>query len=108
MPDSSWHPANSTTGDAAGTGDATLGDSGPTLQVVGVTVTGLAGTGLALQDNLTNNLGISGNGTFDFTTAIATGDAYSVTVLSQPTSPTQVCTVTGGSGDGVRPRASPA
>jgi len=60
---------------------------------VGGSVTGLVGTGLVLQDNLANDLPISANGSFAFTTAIASGAAYSVTVLTQPSGPTQACTV---------------
>ena len=60
---------------------------------VGGTVTGLVGTGLVLQDNLANDLAISANASFTFTTAIASGATYSVTVLTQPSGPTQVCTV---------------
>jgi galactose oxidase-like protein len=65
---------------------------------IGGTVSGLSGTGLVLQDNGGNNLPVSANGTFTFTTAIASGGAYSVTVLTQPSSPAQTCTVTSGSG----------
>jgi large repetitive protein len=65
---------------------------------IGGTVSGLAGTGLVLQDNLGNNLTVSANGTFTFSTAIASGGAYGVTVLTQPSSPTQNCVVTSGSG----------
>src|SRR5206468_8864139 len=65
---------------------------------VGGTVSGLIGTGLVLQDNGGDNLPVSANGTFTFSTAIASGAAYSVTVLTQPTNPSQSCTVTNGSG----------
>src|SRR5438309_811408 len=52
---------------------------------VGGTVSGLIGTGLVLQDNGGDNLPVSANSTFTFSTAIASGAAYSVTVLTQPT-----------------------
>src|SRR5436309_546234 len=65
---------------------------------VGGTVSGLIGTGLVLQDNGGDNLPVSANSTFTFSTAIASGAAYSVTVLTQPTNPSQSCTVTNGSG----------
>jgi hypothetical protein len=65
---------------------------------IGGTVSGLSGTGLVLQDNGGNNLSISANGGFTFTTAIASGGAYRVTVLTQPSSPAQTCGVTNGSG----------
>ena len=35
---------------------------------------------------------------FTFTTEIANNGAYVVTVMSQPSNPSQTCTVTGGSG----------
>ncbi|MDH3672701.1 MAG: YCF48-related protein [Gammaproteobacteria bacterium] len=62
------------------------------------TVAGLAGSGLVLQNNGGDDLAISGNGAFLFATPLADGDTYNVTVLSQPTSPAQTCSVTNGSG----------
>jgi hypothetical protein len=64
---------------------------------IGGTITGLTGAGLVLQDNGGNNLTVSANATsFTFSTAVTSGGAYNVTVLTQPSS--QSCTVTGGSG----------
>ena len=51
-----------------------------------------------LQDNGGNNLGVSGNGNFTFTAGVASGGAFGVTVLTQPSTPAQTCAVTGGSG----------
>nr|MDQ3370046.1 hypothetical protein [Myxococcota bacterium] len=65
---------------------------------IGGTVSGLAGSGLVLRNNGGNALAISGNGSFTFTTAIASGATFAVTVQSQPTTPTQTCAVTGGTG----------
>src|SRR6266705_3458160 len=65
---------------------------------IGGTVSGLSGTGLVLRNNGGNDLTVSANGTFTFSTAIAGGAAYSVTVLTQPTNPSQSCVVTNGSG----------
>ena len=65
---------------------------------IGGTVSGLSGSGLVLQNNGGNNLTITANGNFTFTTAITSGSAYAVTVLTQPSNPTQNCTVTNGSG----------
>ncbi len=59
-------------------------------------MSGLAGTGLVLQDNGADNLSIGGNGPFTFATALTSGDHYSVTVLNQPSG--QTCTVSDGSG----------
>jgi environmental stress-induced protein Ves len=70
-----------------------------TLYTIGGAITGLVGTGLVLQNNGLNNLTVpAGATTFAFTMPIAGGSAYSVTVLTQPTVPTQKCVVTGGSG----------
>jgi len=69
-----------------------------TTYTIGGTVSGLLGTGLVLQNNGGNNLPVSANGTFAFTTAIASGGAYKVTVLTQPSGPAQTCAVTNGSG----------
>jgi alpha-tubulin suppressor-like RCC1 family protein len=62
------------------------------------TVSGLAGTGLMLQDNSGDNLPIAKNGSFTFPTAIPGGSSFSVTVFAQPASPAQTCAVTGGGG----------
>jgi hypothetical protein len=70
----------------------------PTTYTIGGTVTGLSGTGLVLQDNGGNNLAVSASGAFTFTTAIASGSDYKVTVLTQPSSPVQSCVVTSASG----------
>jgi len=69
-----------------------------TTYTIGGTVSGLAGAGLVLQDNGGNNLAISASGSFTFSTAIASGSTYAVTVLTQPSSPAQTCAVTSGSG----------
>jgi hypothetical protein len=63
---------------------------------VGGSVTGLTGAGLVLQNNGTDNRAISADGAFAFTTLIANGSPYSVSVLTQPTA--QTCTVANGNG----------
>ncbi len=64
---------------------------------IGGTLSGLsASTSVTLLDNGTNSLTVSANGSFTFTTAIASGSAYNVTVGTEPTGET--CTVTNGSG----------
>ncbi len=92
-------------GIAGGTGTATADITSVTVTCVtnayaiGGTVTGLgAGASLVLQDNGGDNLTLSANGPFMFATPIAAGKTYTVTVLTQPASPAQVCTVTSGSG----------
>ena len=74
--------------------------SPPAKFTIGGTVANLAGSGggLVLEDNGGDNLSVSANGHFQFATAITSGGAYNVTVLTQPSSPTQRCTVGGGAG----------
>ena len=65
---------------------------------VGGTVTGLVGTGLVLRNNGGDDLSVTTDGSFVFTTPLSTGAPYDVTVFTQPTGPAQVCVVTNGSG----------
>lgn len=88
-------PGQQTIGGSGGNGG---GGGGNTPFSVGGTVTGLVGTGLVLQDNGADNLTVGANGSFTFKTQITSGKTYAVTVLTQPSNPTQVCTVTNGSG----------
>ena len=60
---------------------------------VGGTVSGLAGSGLVLQNNGVDDLPVGADGGFTFATPLEDGSAYSVTVLSQPSDPKQACTV---------------
>jgi large repetitive protein len=62
------------------------------------TVSGLAGTGLVLQNNGGDDLAIATNGEFSFPSPIASGAVYSVTVKTQPSGPSQSCSVANGSG----------
>jgi hypothetical protein len=62
---------------------------------VGGSTSGLTGS-LVLQNNGTDNLPISTDGSFTFITLVASGSAYDVTAFSQPTG--QTCTVSNGSG----------
>ena len=65
---------------------------------VGGSVSGLAGSGLALQLNGGSTLPISANGAFTFSGGLTAGTAYTVTIASQPTDPAQTCTIANGSG----------
>lgn len=82
---------------AACGGDGSSNGSGPP-HTIGGAVSGLKGSGLVLQDNGGDTLKISGNGAFTFATAVAGGNTFNVTVSTQPTNPSQTCTVTHGSG----------
>lgn len=65
---------------------------------IGGNVSGLAGSGLVLQNNGAGDLAVSADGAFTFTTRVATGTTYNVAVLTQPTAPAQTCSVARGSG----------
>lgn len=61
---------------------------------------GLAGGGLVLRNNGGDDLTVAASATsFTFTTPVASGAAFAVTVQTQPTSPSQTCTVMGGTGN---------
>jgi 6-phosphogluconolactonase (cycloisomerase 2 family) len=70
----------------------------PQTYTVGSTVSGLAGTGLVLELNGGNDLPVSASGSATFSSALAVGAAYSVTVKTQPSSPSQACTIANGTG----------
>ena len=64
---------------------------------VGGMISGLAGT-IVLQNNLVDNLTLTANGSFAFSTPVPSGQNYSVTILTQPGSPSQTCVLTGNTG----------
>jgi hypothetical protein len=67
---------------------------------IGGSVSGLIGSGLVLQDNGGDNFPVTGIGNvlFTFASSLNPGATYSVTVLTQPANPAQVCTVNNASG----------
>lgn len=65
---------------------------------IGGDVSGLTGAGLVLQNNLGDDLAISADGGFTFETQLDDGSTYAVTLLTQPTSPIQICSVSSSSG----------
>ena len=69
--------------------------SPPATYSVGGTVSGLTGS-VVLQDNGGDNLPVAAAGSFTFAAKLASGSAYSVTVLTQPSG--QTCAVSGGTG----------
>lgn len=69
----------------------------PITHTVGGAITGLSTAGLVLRNNGADDLVVPANAaSFQFTTPVASGGGYNVTVLSQPTGLT--CTVNGGAG----------
>jgi 6-phosphogluconolactonase (cycloisomerase 2 family) len=68
---------------------------------IGGLIGGYAGSGLVLQNNAGDDLAITQTGSsvpFTFATALPDLSTYTVTVKTQPTNPSQTCTVTNGSG----------
>lgn len=65
---------------------------------VGGMVLGLVGSGLVLQNNDDDDVAIASDGSFTFPMDLPDGSAYNVSVLSQPASPQQTCSVASGEG----------
>jgi hypothetical protein len=86
------------TGTVAGVNVTSVAVNCVNSYTIGGTVTGLAGSGLVLQNNAGNNLNITANGTFTFTTTLVNGTSYNVTVLTQPSSPYQICSLANAAG----------
>ncbi len=70
------------------------------LFVLGGVISNLESS-VVLQNDLGDDLQLTSNGSFTFSTKLANSTNYNVTVLSQPVTPNQTCLVTGGvNGDG--------
>lgn len=66
---------------------------------ISVTVTGLAtGDSVVLEDNGSSPVTVSANGVATVASGVVPGTSYDVTVKTQPSSPPQTCTVSGGAG----------
>src|SRR6266513_46286 len=81
-----------------GAGGSSSGGGVMPTYSLGGTVSGLAGTGLAIQDASGGALSISANGAFTLPHRVPAGTAYTIVVATQPSNPVQTCTVAGGSG----------
>lgn len=90
-------------GDSSSHRDDDSGNNGPhtvTYSVAG-SVSGLIAGGLVLQNNNGDNLTVAANASsFQFTTPVAAGGAYNVTVTAQPANLN--CTVSRGAGTNVQ------
>ena len=73
-------------------------DCMPTQFSVGVSISGLAGTGLSFQLNNSEVINAGVDGIYFFSTKISTGSLYSVSILTQPVSPAQFCSIYYGTG----------
>jgi hypothetical protein len=91
-----------TVGNPSGTATASVTNVSVTCSTgsfsVGGTVSGLVGSGLVLRNNGGDDLPIASNGSFTFGTELASGSAFEVTVATQPSRPSQTCTVADASG----------
>jgi hypothetical protein len=106
--DTTATPGETTTGgaDAGKTPFGNLVEAGvdssvvaaPKTYSVGGMVTGLSGTGLVLQNNAGDDFAVGADGSFTFPTKLAVGASYAVTIKTQPTAPSQTCTISGGEG----------
>ena len=87
---------------ACGGGGGTGGGGNPPPSTLGVEgfVSGLAGSGLMLSNNGSDNLAVGSNGGFIFAKPLSNGDSYNVTITSQPNNPVQDCSILNGSGTG--------
>jgi len=65
---------------------------------IGGTVSGLAGSGLVLQQDGGDNLAVTANGNFTFAMPLFDGVPYAVSVFAQPSNPAQTCAVANGTG----------
>jgi uncharacterized delta-60 repeat protein len=69
-----------------------------TIYSVGGTVTGLEGTGLVLEEVRTGSRLTPSNGAFAFGYEFSDAESYDVRIITQPTNPSQACSLTDGSG----------
>ncbi len=77
----------------------TIADDIPSCPyTIGGMVSGLAGTGLVLQNNLGDDLNIAADGSFVFAGSLVRDSNYSITVLTDPQSLSQTCVVSNGVG----------
>jgi 6-phosphogluconolactonase (cycloisomerase 2 family) len=99
--------AGSTISSSGGSGNGSIGGNGTasssgggaqTSYTIGGSVMGLSGSGLMLQNNAGDTRTILGNGGFTFSSSMAGRATYKVTILAQPTNPSQTCTVMNGVG----------
>jgi hypothetical protein len=90
--------ATNVVGDSASSNVLFVTPLSPSTFSIGGTVSGLAGSGLVLQNNGSDDLVIGADGSFTFGTELTNDSGYATTVKTQPTSPNQFCGVTSGSG----------
>jgi len=85
-------------GHSSSTSPATGTTQAKASHAISGTVSGLTGKGLVLQSNAGDDIAVSADGAFSFVNKLDAGASYTVSVKTQPTEPTQVCSVNKGSG----------
>ena len=82
-----------------GGGDGGGSTTPPATYTVGGTVSGLTGSGLTLEINGGTSTPVAAKATgFTFSTALQSGASYSVSIATQPSNPSQTCTISNASG----------
>jgi hypothetical protein len=84
--------------DDGGGGGGTGQQQPPGKVTVGGTIAGLSGSGLMLQNNGGDDLAVTANGAFTFKTSVDAGTPYNITVVAQPTAPSQFCSIANAAG----------
>ena len=77
---------------------ASCGTSPGYSYTVSGAVDGMVGSGMVLQNNGGDDLSVSALGSFAFKTPLTDGSTYDIKVKTQPTHPSQTCSVSNGSG----------
>ena len=77
---------------------ASCGTSPGYSYTIGGTVNGMVGSNIVFQNNSGDDRSLSANGAFSFPTPLSDTSAYTITVKTQPTTPSQICTVNNGTG----------
>ena len=70
-----------------------------TYTIGGITSGLASGNEILLHSETGENLILNGNGSFIFNTALEDGSAYQITILTQPTTPSQTCSIENSSGN---------
>ncbi len=77
---------------------STKSDTGQEKYSIGGRVTGLQGDFITLANNGSDTVDVSDNGNFSFNQKVKKGEEYTITVVRQPQSPEQQCSVNNGTG----------
>jgi hypothetical protein len=65
---------------------------------IDIVLSGLLGSSITIENNGSDSLTLSANGHYSFATLVSSGGSFNVSIVAQPASPPQHCSVQGGSG----------